>query len=85
DFPMEQTRERPFRGLGSGVIIDAQKGHIVTNYHVIKGADEIRVRLYDGRDYDKDLVGGDEMADVALLKLEKAKNLTQIKIADSDK
>ncbi len=85
DFPMEQTRERPFRGLGSGVIIDASKGHIVTNYHVIKGADEIRVRLYDGREYDAELVGGDEMADVALLKLEKAKNLTQINIADSDK
>ncbi len=85
DFPMEQRRERPFRGLGSGVIIDANKGHIVTNYHVIKGADEIRVRLYDGREYDAELVGGDEMADVALLKLEKAKNLTQINIADSDK
>ncbi|HHF3113615.1 TPA: Do family serine endopeptidase [Vibrio diabolicus] len=85
DFPMEQRRERPFRGLGSGVIIDAKKGHIVTNYHVIKGADEIRVRLYDGREYDATLVGGDEMADVALLKLEKAKNLTQIKVADSDK
>jgi serine protease Do len=85
DFPMEQKRERPFRGLGSGVIVDAGKGHIVTNYHVIKGADEIRVRLYDGREYDAELVGGDEMADVALIKLEKAKNLTQIKIADSDK
>ncbi len=84
DFPTEQTRERPFRGLGSGVIIDANKGHIVTNYHVIKGADEIRVRLYDGREYDAELVGGDEMADVALLKLAKAKNLTQIKVADSD-
>ncbi|BDR14593.1 DegQ family serine endoprotease [Vibrio sp. STUT-A11] len=85
DFPTEQTRERPFRGLGSGVIIDAKKGHIVTNYHVIKGADKIQVRLYDGREYDAELVGGDEMADVALLKLEKAKNLTQINIADSDK
>ncbi|MDF5058947.1 trypsin-like peptidase domain-containing protein, partial [Vibrio parahaemolyticus] len=85
DFPMEQRRERPFRGLGSGVIIDAKKGHIVTNYHVIKGADEIRVRLFDGREYDATLVGGDEMADVALLKLEKSKNLTQIKVADSDK
>ncbi|CAM2944444.1 Do family serine endopeptidase [Vibrio mytili] len=85
DFPMEQTRERPFRGLGSGVIIDAKKGLIVTNYHVIKGADDIRVRLYDGREYDAELIGGDEMADVALIKLEKAKNLTQINIADSDK
>ncbi|MCQ8200670.1 trypsin-like peptidase domain-containing protein, partial [Vibrio parahaemolyticus] len=74
DFPMEQTRERPFRGLRSGVIIEAQKGHIVTNYQVIKGADEIRVRLYDGSEYDAELVVGDEMADVALLKLEKAKN-----------
>ncbi|MGR5132804.1 Do family serine endopeptidase [Vibrio alfacsensis] len=84
DFPAEQTQERPFRGLGSGVIIDAKKGQIVTNYHVIKGADDIRVRLHDGREYDAKLVGGDEMSDIALLKLEKAKDLTQIKVADSD-
>lgn len=84
-FGPEQTRERPFRGLGSGVIIDAQKGHIVTNYHVIDGADNIKVRLYDGREYDAELIGGDQMSDIALLKLEKAKNLTQIKLADSDK
>ncbi|CAH7353082.1 periplasmic serine endoprotease DegP [Vibrio chagasii] len=84
-FGPEQTRERPFRGLGSGVIIDAQKGHIVTNYHVIDGADDIKVRLYDGREYDAELIGGDQMSDIALLKLEKAKNLTQIKLADSDK
>ncbi|MFM2609182.1 DegQ family serine endoprotease [Vibrio chagasii] len=84
-FGPEQTRERPFRGLGSGVIIDAKKGHIVTNYHVIDGADDIKVRLYDGREYDAELIGGDQMSDIALLKLEKAKNLTQIKLADSDK
>jgi len=85
DFPTEQLQERPFRGLGSGVIIDAKKGHIVTNYHVINGAEKIRVKLRDGREYDAELVGGDQMSDVALLKLEEAKNLTQIKIADSDK
>lgn len=85
DFPSEQLRERPFRGLGSGVIIDAKKGHIVTNYHVINEADKIRVKLHDGREYDAELIGGDEMSDVALLKLETAKNLTEIKIADSDK
>tara|TARA_Y100000588_G_scaffold103377_1_gene112645 strand:+ start:1979 stop:3337 length:1359 start_codon:yes stop_codon:yes gene_type:complete len=84
-FGPEQTRERPFRGLGSGVIIDAKKGHIVTNYHVIDGADDIKVRLHDGREYDAELIGGDQMSDIALLKLEKAKNLTQIKLADSDK
>lgn len=85
DFPTEQLQERPFRGLGSGVIIDANKGHIVTNYHVINGAEKIRVKLHDGREYNAELVGGDQMSDVALLKLEKAKNLTEIKIADSDK
>ncbi|MCG9640752.1 Do family serine endopeptidase [Vibrio sp. Isolate34] len=84
-FGPEQTRERPFRGLGSGVIIDAEKGHIVTNYHVINGADDIKVKLHDGREYDAELIGGDQMSDIALLKLEKAKNLTQIKVADSDK
>lgn len=62
-----------------------KKGHIVTNYHVIDGADDIKVRLYDGREYDAELIGGDQMSDIALLKLEKAKNLTQIKLADSDK
>jgi len=85
EFPAEQVQERPFRGLGSGVIIDAKQGHIVTNYHVIKGADEIRVQLHDGREYDAELIGGDEMADIALLKLEQADKLTQINLADSDK
>ncbi|MBU2896291.1 DegQ family serine endoprotease [Vibrio hepatarius] len=84
EFPTEQLQERPFRGLGSGVIIDADKAYVVTNYHVINGAEKIRVKLYDGREYDAELVGGDKMSDVALLKIEKAQNLTQIKIADSD-
>ncbi len=86
DFPAEQLQERPFRGLGSGVVVDADKGHIVTNYHVINGADKIRVQLHDGREYDAKLIGGDKMSDIALLKIEdKAKNLTEIKLADSDK
>ncbi|MFH0223477.1 DegQ family serine endoprotease [Vibrio furnissii] len=84
DFPTEHLQERPFRGLGSGVVINAKKGYVVTNYHVINGAEKIRVQLHDGREYDAELVGGDQMSDIALLKLEKAKNLTEIKIADSD-
>lgn len=84
NFPTEQLQERPFRGLGSGVIIDAKKGYIVTNYHVINGAEKIRVQLHDGREYKAELIGGDKMSDIALLKLEKAKNLTAIQIADSD-
>ncbi|SDG64814.1 serine protease Do [Vibrio xiamenensis] len=85
DFPTEQLQERPFKGLGSGVVINADKGYVVTNYHVINGAEKIRVQLHDGREYKAELIGGDQMSDIALLKLEKAENLTQIKIADSDK
>lgn len=59
EFPTEQLQERPFRGLGSGVIVNADKGYIVTNYHVINGAEKIRVKLHDGREYDAELVGGD--------------------------
>ncbi len=82
--PQEQVREQPFRGLGSGVIVDAKQGYIVTNSHVVNGADKIRVGLNDGRDFDAKLIGQDEQADIALLQIE-ADNLTEIKKADSDK
>ncbi|MEZ9624250.1 Do family serine endopeptidase [Aliivibrio fischeri] len=84
DFPSEQVQEQPFRGLGSGVIVDAKKGYIVTNHHVINNAEKILVQLYDGREYTAELIGSDELSDIALLKLEEAKNLTEIKLADSD-
>lgn len=84
EFPEEQLRERPFRGLGSGVIVDADKGYIVTNHHVINGADKIAVQLHDGRELSAELIGSDEMSDIALLKIEKTKNLTAIQLADSD-
>ncbi|MEK9784659.1 MAG: serine endoprotease DegQ, partial [Gammaproteobacteria bacterium] len=48
--PQGQPRERRVSSLGSGVIIDADKGHVITNSHVIAGADQISVRLNDGRD-----------------------------------
>jgi len=85
NFPTEQLQERPFKALGSGVIINANKGYVVTNYHVINSADKIKVKLRDGREYKAKLVGGDKMSDIALIQLKNAKNLTQIKIADSDK
>lgn len=84
DFPTEQLQERPFKGLGSGVVINSEKGYVVTNYHVINGANSIRVQLHDGREYEAKLVGGDKMSDIALLQLKNAKHLTEIKIADSD-
>ncbi|KMV30153.1 serine endoprotease DegQ [Photobacterium swingsii] len=84
DFPAEQVQEQPFRGLGSGVVVDAKKGYVVTNHHVIEGADKIMVQLADGREVSAELIGSDKMSDIALLKLEDADNLTEIKIADSD-
>lgn len=82
--PTGKESNRPFEGLGSGVIINAEKGYVLTNNHVINNADKIRVQLNDGREYDAKLLGRDEQTDIALLQLTDAKNLTAIKIADSD-
>ncbi|MFM2482950.1 Do family serine endopeptidase [Celerinatantimonas sp. YJH-8] len=76
-------QKRPFRGLGSGVIINAAKGYVVTNYHVISDADKIEVTLQDGRQYKAKILGSDQMSDIALLQI-KADHLSQIDIADSD-
>ncbi len=85
NFPSERVRERPFQGLGSGVIIDAKKGHIITNHHVIENASKIRIQLIDGREFDAKLIGGDSMSDIALLELKDAPDLTEISLANSDK
>ncbi|MDP2714473.1 Do family serine endopeptidase [Rheinheimera sp.] len=82
--PNEYREERPFKGLGSGVVIDADKGYIVTNNHVIEDANDIEVRLKDGRTFKAKKLGADPESDIALLQIE-AKNLVQIPLADSDK
>lgn len=79
----ELRQQQPFRGLGSGVIIDAKKGYVVTNSHVINQADEIQVTLKDGRTYEAKKIGEDPESDIALLQI-KADNLTELSIADSD-
>ena len=85
-FPdMPRAQERPFQALGSGVIIDAQKGYVITNYHVIDGATEIKVTLNDGRVLQAKKIGEDQQTDFALLQLENFKDLTDLKFADSDK
>lgn len=81
--PNEQVQERPFRGLGSGVIIDAENGHVVTNNHVVADADEIIVKLTDGREFEAKKLGADEQSDIALLKID-PENLTEVPLADSD-
>jgi serine protease Do/serine protease DegQ len=78
-----QAQQRPFRGLGSGVIVDSEKGYVVTNNHVIENADKIMITLKDGRQLEAKKLGSDAKSDVALLQIE-AKNLSEIKLADSD-
>lgn len=82
-FNIPQQPERRERSAGSGVIIDAAKGTVITNYHVIKGADEIQVSLTDGRTFKAELVGSDPEVDIAVLKIDND-NLTEIKRADSE-
>ena len=75
-------REFKQRGLGSGVIVSAD-GYILTNHHVIDGADSIRVELTDGRQLDGKVVGSDEPSDLALVKIE-ATGLKALTLGNSD-
>ncbi|HFE39166.1 MAG TPA: DegQ family serine endoprotease [Gammaproteobacteria bacterium] len=79
EMPQQQERQ----ALGSGVIVDADKGYILTNNHVIKNADEITVTLKDKRHFEAKVIGADPGADLAVIKI-KAKHLTQLSMADSD-
>ncbi len=72
-------------GSGSGFIIDAQRGYIVTNNHVIAGAEKIVVSLADGRNLDARLVGGDERTDLAVVQIADTKDLVATQQGDSSK
>lgn len=72
-------------GSGSGFIIDAQKGYIVTNNHVIDGAQKVTVSLSDGRNLDAKIIGADPRTDLAVLQISDTKNLTAVKLGDSSK
>ncbi len=76
-------REREVQAAGSGVIVDAKNGYIVTNAHVIENATEITVQLLDNRSLTAKVVGRDTGSDIAVLQVQ-AGNLTEIPIADSD-
>lgn len=79
----DDTNEK-FHALGSGVIINADKGYAVTNNHVVENANKIQVQLSDGRHYEAKIIGKDPRSDIALIQLKNANNLSEIKIADSD-
>lgn len=72
------------RSIGSGVVIDAVRGYIVTNNHVIDDAGAIKVKLKDDREFDAKLIGKDAASDLAVLQIE-AKDLVQLSLADSDR
>ncbi|WP_245706852.1 Do family serine endopeptidase [Thiothrix caldifontis] len=76
--------ERRINGTGSGVIIHAQRGHILTNSHVIENADAIHITLKDGRKYLAEVVGIDPRADLAVLQIP-AERLTAMRFGDSDR
>ena len=82
DLP-EQQRERRTQSLGSGVVVDAKQGLVLTNNHVIDKAEEITVTLRDGRQLKAELVGTDPESDVAVIRVE-AKDLSAVPIGDSE-
>src|SRR5579871_523544 len=82
--PDSKPRERQFQSAGSGVIVDAKNGYIITNYHVIENASEITVTLLDNRSFTAKVVGSDEGADIAVLQA-KQPNLTALTLGDSSK
>jgi Do/DeqQ family serine protease len=82
-FNIPDQAARQEQSAGSGVIVDAASGYVVTNYHVIKDAQQVTVTLKDMRQFVAKLVGSDPGTDIALLKIE-AKNLQALRLGDSD-
>lgn len=84
DMPEYGPNRRRGQSLGSGVIIDPEKGYILTNDHLLVGADSVSVRMADGRVFVADVVGTDKEMDVGLLQIE-ADGLVGLNIGDSDR
>ena len=82
--PDSKPRERQFQSAGSGVIVDAKNGYIITNHHVVENASEITITLLDDRTFSAKVIGTDEGADVAVLQA-KQPNLVAMALGDSTK
>ncbi len=80
--PDSRPRERQFQSAGSGVIVDAKNGYIITNHHVVENASEITVTLLDNRTFSAKVIGSDEGADIAVLQA-KQPNLISMALGDS--
>ncbi len=82
-FQRREPKKRE-QSAGSGVIVDAKEGIVMTNYHVIKGSDEVQVSLVDGRAFTAEVKGSDPELDIAILKID-AKNLAEVPLGNSNK
>ena len=80
--PDSRPRERQFQSAGSGVIVDAKNGYIITNHHVVENASEITITLLDNRSFSAKVIGSDEGADIAVLQA-KQPNLIAMALGDS--
>ena len=81
EAPRQQERESI--STGSGFVID-KDGYVITNYHVVQGADEVLVKFLDRREFKAKIIGMDELSDLALLRIE-SQDLDPVDIGDSDK
>ncbi|MCC6136567.1 MAG: DegQ family serine endoprotease [Candidatus Contendobacter sp.] len=79
----DQPRERMAQSVGSGVVVDTERGYVITNHHVVEGADTITVTLRDGRRLNAKVIGSDSQSDVAVIQIPSG-NLTALPLADSD-
>lgn len=79
-----EERTVPVKGAGSGFIVDT-KDHVLTNEHVIRDADKIKVTLRDGRSFDAEVIGKDASLDIAVLRVKTKENLPNLSLGDSDK
>jgi serine protease Do/serine protease DegQ len=82
-LPESHGGSREIASAGSGVIVDAERGFILTNHHVVKDADEIQISLFDGEILEAEIIGSDAATDIALLKVE-ADGLVEMPIGDSE-
>jgi Do/DeqQ family serine protease len=82
--PNSKPHERQFQSAGSGVIVDAKNGYIITNHHVVENASEITITLLDNRTFSAKVIGSDEGADIAVLQA-KQPNLVAMAFGDSTK
>ena len=83
-FPDLFTREYKRTSLGSGVIIDGEKGHIVTNHHVVSGATEINIMTSDQKEFKARIIGSDYRSDLAVIQIESEEKLPEIRMGDSE-